>query len=96
MPKASGRRKVRKRGWGAIVTDILEASLTPERKMRIMYKANLNFQRFDRYFKDLLAKGFVEKASDPDGSVLYRVSERGKTLLDALRKARDLAGSEEY
>jgi len=96
VPKASGRRKVRKRGWGAIVTDILEASLTPERKMRIMYKANLNFQRFDRYFKDLLAKGFVEKASDPDGSVLYRVSERGKTLLDALRKARDLAGSEEY
>lgn len=87
---------MRKRGWGAITIDILEATLTPEKKMRIMYRANLNFERFNRYFYDLLRKGFIEEANDPDEKPLYRVSERGKTLLAALKKARDLFSSEEY
>jgi predicted transcriptional regulator len=87
---------VRKRGWGAISIDILEATLTPEKKMRIMYRANLNFDRFNRYFYDLLNKGFIEKANDPDGMSSYKISERGKTLLAALRKAQELASSERY
>jgi predicted transcriptional regulator len=87
---------VRKRGWVLITIDILEASLAPEKKMRIMYRANLNFERFNSYFYDLLRKGFIEEVEDPDGKSLYRISERGKTLLEALRKARDLFSSEEY
>jgi predicted transcriptional regulator len=86
---------VRKRGWGGITIDILEATLTPEKKMRIMYRANLNFERFNRYFYDLLRKGFIEEVNDSDGRSLYRISKRGKTLLETLRKARDLFSSEE-
>jgi predicted transcriptional regulator len=87
---------VRKRGWEAITIDILEATLTPKKKMRIMYTANLNFDRFNRHFCDLLKKGFIEEANDPNGKPVYQISERGKTLLAALKKARDLASSEKY
>jgi predicted transcriptional regulator len=86
---------VRKRDWQAISIDILEATLTPQKKMRIMYKSNLNFERFNRYFYDLLRKGFVEEVNDSDGRSSYKISERGKTLLVALRKARELFSSEE-
>jgi predicted transcriptional regulator len=86
---------VRKRDWQAISIDILEATLTPQKKMRIMYKSNLNFERFNKYFYDLLRKGFVEEVNDSDGRSSYKISERGKTLLVALRKARELFSSEE-
>lgn len=86
---------MRKRDWQAISIDILEATLNPQKKMRIMYKSNLNFERFNRYFYDLLRKGFVEEVNDSDGRSSYKISERGKTLLVALRKARELFSSEE-
>ena len=50
-----------KRGWGTITIDILEATLAPQKKMRIMYSANLNYARFNKYFSDFLNKGFIEK-----------------------------------
>ncbi len=87
---------VRKRGWGTITIDILEAALSPQKKTRIMYKANLNYDRFDRYFVDLVKKGFLVEASDPYGKPEYKISERGKIFLDALRKAQDIAEGAEY
>ena len=84
-----------KRGWGTITIDILEATLAPQKKMRIMYSANLNYARFNKYFSDFLNKGFIEKTSDPEGKVCYRISQRGKTLLAALQKANELALSDE-
>ncbi len=83
----------RKRGWGEITADILEATLKPEKKMRIMYKSNLNFERFDKYFQELLGKGLIEALNDSDGKTAYVISARGKTLLSALKKARDIFDS---
>jgi len=48
-----------KRGLGGITSDILEATLKPQKKMRIMYKANLNFERFEKHFQDLVGKGLI-------------------------------------
>ena len=87
---------MRKRGWGAITVDILEATLTPQKKTRIMYTANLNYNRFNRYFVDFVRKGFIVEADDSDGKPEYKISERGRTFLAALRKAQDLASVEEY
>ena len=84
---------MRKRGWEAITTDILEATLKPEKKMRIMYKSNLNYTRFDKYFQDLLVKGLIETLDDSDGKTAYVISARGKTLLNALKKAREIFDS---
>ena len=87
-------RKVPKRGWIEITIDILEAALTPEKKIRIMYKANLSFVSFNKYFYELLRKGFIEEANDPDGKQMFRISEKGKVLLEALKKSRDLLSEE--
>lgn len=72
---------MRKRGWGAITVDILEATLTPQKKTRIMYKANLNYERFDEYFYDLLGKGFIVGVDDNDGKYSYMISEQGRIFL---------------
>ena len=87
---------MRKREWVDVAIDILELTLTPRKKMRIMYGANLNFKRFNNYFHDLLRKGFIVEANNPDDKPVYKISERGKTLLATLRKARDLISSEEH
>ncbi len=92
---ATNRAQVRKmnnhkRGWPAITIDILETTLVASNKMRIMYKSNLNFVRFNKYFSDLSRKGFIEKTIDSNGRSLYKTTERGKILLEALRKAEDL------
>lgn len=83
-----------RRGKGAITIDILEATLAPRKKMRIMYKANLNYARFCKYFDDFLEKGFVGKTVDSEGKVCYVISEQGKTLLALLKKANELAFSD--
>jgi predicted transcriptional regulator len=86
---------VRKRERGTITIDILEATLTPQKKMRIMYKANLNYNRFNKYFYDFLSKGFIEKVLDSEAKPCYRISQRGKTLLAVLKKANELALTDE-
>ncbi len=87
---------VRKRGWDTITASILEATLVPQKKTRIIYKANLNFYCFNRYFNDSLRKGFIVKADDNSGGSSYVISERGRIFLAALRKSQDLASIEEY
>jgi len=82
---------MRRRGWQEITLDILEVTLTPTNKMRIMYKSNLNFERFSRYFNDLLRKGLIEEGNDSNGRVVYKATERGRTLLEVLKKAQELA-----
>jgi predicted transcriptional regulator len=83
-----------KRGRGTITIDILEATWTPQKKMRIMYRANLNYARFNKYFLDFLAKGFIEQTFDSEGKTCYRISQRGKTLLVVLKKANELGFSD--
>ena len=77
-----------------IIIDILEASLTIKKKMRIMYKANLNYEQFTRHFQELREKGFIEEMDGNDGKPSYRISDRGRTLLGALREAREIFDSE--
>ncbi|MGD0644256.1 MAG: winged helix-turn-helix domain-containing protein [Candidatus Bathyarchaeia archaeon] len=87
---------MRKRGWGTITIDFLEATMTPQKKMRIMYRANLNYTLFNRYFCDFLKKGFIEETADSYGKVCYHISQRGKALLAALKEANGLAISDEF
>jgi predicted transcriptional regulator len=63
--------------------------------MRVMYRSNLNFERFNKYFYDLLRKGFVEEMDNGNGRSLYKITGQGRTLLAVLKKAHDLANSED-
>jgi len=86
---------VKRRNWPTIVCDILEATRTPLSKTKIMYKANLNFARFHRYFDDLVAKGFIEEVDGSGRGAAYLATDRGRTLLTVLRTARDLVFGEQ-
>jgi predicted transcriptional regulator len=81
---------VRKRGWVDISFDILESALTPTTKTRLMYRANLNYVRFNAYFHDFLKKGLLEEAKHDGKAKVYAVSKQGKVLLAALRNAEKL------
>ena len=86
---------MQRRSWAEITVDILEVTLTPCNKTRIMYRANLNFERFNKYFYDFLRKGLIEEKNGPNGRLTYKTTERGRTLLKAVRKAQELFFSEE-
>jgi len=85
-----------RRGWPRITIDILEVTLVPSNKMRVMYRSNLNFERFNRYFSDLLRKGFIKETNDSNGRRLYEATERGRAFLEILRKAQEFASSQEF
>jgi len=63
--------------------------------MRIMYKSNLNFERFNKYFGDMLGKGFIKEVNGANGRSLYKMTERGKDLLEVLQSAIELVSSED-
>ena len=86
---------MQKRSRVTITIDILEATLAPQKKMKIMYKTNLNYVRFNRYLSDFLKKGFIEPVKDSDGNGCYRITQRGKALLAVLKKANELGFSDE-
>ena len=74
-----------------VIADILTKALNGAKKTRIMYRANLNFLRANRYLSELLERGLIVEEDDPNGgSVYYRTTERGKELLKVLKKAEEL------
>ncbi len=82
---------MKKRGWVDISIDILESASSPLTKTRLMYKSNLNYVRFNTYFRDFLKKALLEEAKNYDGAAkAYVVSRQGKVLLAALRNAEKL------
>lgn len=68
--------------------------MRPVNKMRIMYRANLNFDRFNRYFGDLLRRGFIEEVNNGNGRKEFKITDRGLDLMEVLKKAQRLANSE--
>lgn len=86
---------MQRRSWPEITIEILEVTLRPSNKMRIMYGSNLNFERFNNYFYDLVRKGFIEEFDGADRGDKYKITERGRTLLDVLKKAEALISCED-
>jgi len=56
-------------------------------KTKIMYRANLNFHRSNRYLSEMLDKGLLETDDNDSGRIIYIATERGKALLETLFKA---------
>jgi predicted transcriptional regulator len=87
--------RVEKRSWPSIIVDILQVTLTASNKTRVMYRSNLNFERFNRYFHALLRKGFIEEQNGSNGRLVYKTTEHGRTLLEVLQMAQDLVLAKE-
>lgn len=76
---------MRRRSRMDVIMDMLRKAQIETSKTKLMYRCNLNFNSFNRYFEELLDKGLlVEVRHNPSGTVLYKTSEKGKRLLRAL------------
>lgn len=69
--------------------DILTEALEGANKTRIMYRANLNFLRFNSYLNEMLENGMLKEVNSGDGRVVYKITENGKAFLKTLRRAQD-------
>lgn len=71
-----------------VIVDILTEAHDGANKTRIMYRANLNFMRFNQYLSELLENGLLEE-NRVNGRVVYKVTQSGKDLLCTLRRAQE-------
>jgi predicted transcriptional regulator len=74
-----------RRGEIQILMEILTLSLKDVKATNLMYKANLSYSTLHRYLHVALKQGLVKKICNNDGSVVYRITDKGKLLLERLR-----------
>jgi predicted transcriptional regulator len=80
-----------KRSRSELVSDILSEALSGANKTRLMYRCNMSFVRFNRYLRELLDAGLIERVgANPGIVVLFKTTDKGRELLQVLRKASDL------
>jgi len=70
-----------------VIIDILTEAQDGANKTRIMYRANLNFLRFNYYLSEMLENDLMIRENDGNGRVVYKATAGGKALLETLRKA---------
>jgi len=72
-----------------MVCDILGVlSEGPTKPTHILYKANMSWKVLSSYLDYLLLKGMVEKHGDEGKRIVYRLTDRGRSILqmyDGLR-----------
>jgi predicted transcriptional regulator len=72
-----------KRDSTTIIADILRVLANGRscKKMSVVYKANLNFERVRKYLDLLIATGHVEIVKSTPGKDLYRITDKGRDFL---------------
>lgn len=80
---------MRRRSRIGVIADILTEALNGANKTRVMYRANLNFLRFERYVSELLKKELIVELNNPSSGVVYQTTDKGRELLRVLKKAQD-------
>lgn len=82
---------MKRRSRVEVIIDILSEASKGANKTRIMYRSNLNFVCFNKYFKELIKRGLIaEVDSHSNGVKIYRTTEKGVRLLRILREINDL------
>ena len=79
---------MKRRNRITIIVDILDAASEGASRTRIMYLANLNFSRFERYFGELLDKGLIEQENSTTarGWPIFKTTEKARAILEQLKK----------
>jgi predicted transcriptional regulator len=72
--------------------DVLDVCLKGVNKTRIVYYANLNFPRLNRYLRVLLGLGFLVEEVRADGSVVYKTAPAGVYFLDGCSNIEGMGG----
>lgn len=69
-----------------IIRDILIASFDGAKKTHILYRTNLSYSQLQDYLSFLIKAGVVE-AIKKGSSEIYRITEKGKELLNHIEGA---------
>jgi predicted transcriptional regulator len=75
-----------RRGEVEIMRDVLEVCLSGANKTKIVYSANLNFSRAEKFLGMLESLGFLVGENVPGRSLVYRTTEAGVSFLDGCLK----------
>ena len=88
----TSRLAKRKRGDIDIMASILNEAHEGARKTRIMYRCNLSHRQLQVYLKLLSRMGFLESASEKEGSELdlFKTTAKGREFLETYRTLRAL------
>jgi len=72
-----------KRDSLTILVDVLNALNTPRalRKMAIVYRSNLNFERIEKYLSLLVRTGLIESARSSNETETYRITRKGQAFI---------------
>ena len=83
------------RGKIQIMADILYLCTSGIKKTHIMYKANLSYEQIHYYLNNLLSTGLILQDIS-DGSILYRITEKGREYLRYYYQLTELVREEEH
>jgi len=75
-----------RRGEVEIMRDVLEVCLRGANKTKIVYGANLNFSRVEKFLGMLESLGFLVGENVPGRSLVYRTTEAGVSFLHGCLK----------
>ncbi|RLE62207.1 MAG: hypothetical protein DRJ47_11040 [Thermoprotei archaeon] len=82
---------MRRRSYIDVLVEILNEALNGCTKTRLIYRCNLNYQSSKRHLNKLLnARLLVKVKQTSNNATLYKTSEKGKELLQVLRRAKRL------
>jgi len=70
-----------------IIGQILSLCRTPRKKTWIIYKCNLNFKTFDRYWATIEDHRFGKIEGEQNGDRLYITTKRGLAFLSRWEKS---------
>ena len=77
-----------KRNNDLIVSQILEICVEGAYKTHVIYKANLNFKKADKYLKMLMESGLISM-ENKSSKVKYKTTEKGLELNNKYRCLQD-------
>jgi predicted transcriptional regulator len=85
--------EIKQRSRWELILDILKVISDEGRrakKTRIMKKAYLDWWSFEKYFANLIERGFVKKIDDLKFGTIYALTERGEQLQGRLNKVKTI------
>lgn len=67
-----------------IISEMLKIGANGAGKTEIMYSANMSYNQIQKYLKFLIRQGLVDRVELGNPSVTYRVTEKGRGLLNSI------------
>jgi predicted transcriptional regulator len=73
-----------------IIADMLTIGKIGAGKTEIMYSVNMSYSQMQKYLGYLLNEGFINSTRNGNPSVYFRVTEKGKHLLQLLTNVKEM------